>query len=138
MMTREKIRALRDDIDVALAAVAAKHGLGSLRAGNASFTESTVTFKLEAVEDGGKTREAQRYEGLVARMTGVLRLPPLGTALEMAGYGRLTVTGCNTTGSKVLLATGSGRGMQAPPETVAAAWARQQGEEPPAARRARR
>lgn len=40
------LRALRADIDAALAAVGAKHGIG-LSAGSASFTGDNATFKLE-------------------------------------------------------------------------------------------
>ncbi len=54
------LRALRADIDAALAAVGAKHGI-NLRAGNARFTGDTATFKLECVllnSDGvAETRE---------------------------------------------------------------------------------
>lgn len=54
------LRALRTDIDAALAAVGAKHGI-SLKAGNARFTGDTATFKLECVllnSDGvAETRE---------------------------------------------------------------------------------
>ena len=40
------LRALRTDIDAALAAVGAKHGI-SVTAGSASFRDTNATFKLE-------------------------------------------------------------------------------------------
>lgn len=40
------LKALRADIDAALAAVGARHGI-ALKAGNASFTGDNATFKLE-------------------------------------------------------------------------------------------
>lgn len=47
-ITRELLRALRADIDAALAAVGKKHGV-VLNAGNASFTPTSASFKLHAV-----------------------------------------------------------------------------------------
>ena len=43
---RPALRALRTDIDAALAAVGAKHGI-SVTAGHASFRDTNATFKLE-------------------------------------------------------------------------------------------
>ncbi len=43
---KSALKALRADIDAALAAVGAEHGI-SLKAGNARFTNDTATFKLE-------------------------------------------------------------------------------------------
>lgn len=45
-LNRDVIRDLRTEINAALAAVAAKHGL-SMNAGNCSFTSTSATLKLE-------------------------------------------------------------------------------------------
>jgi hypothetical protein len=47
--TTTKIEGIRDDINAALTAVAEKHGL-SIHAGNATFTSTAATFKLEVVD----------------------------------------------------------------------------------------
>lgn len=47
-ITRDLLRALRDDVNAALVAVAKKHGV-ALSCENASFTSSSATFKLLAV-----------------------------------------------------------------------------------------
>jgi hypothetical protein len=45
-ISKESLKQLRDDIDAALKAVGDKHGV-ALRAGNASYTATNATFKLE-------------------------------------------------------------------------------------------
>jgi len=45
--SRQSLRALRVDLDAAMAKVAAKHGI-SLTAGNISFTSETATIKVAA------------------------------------------------------------------------------------------
>ena len=44
-ISKESLRLLRNDIDTALESVARKHGI-SLRTGNATYTGTTATFKL--------------------------------------------------------------------------------------------
>ncbi len=65
------LRALRADIDAALAAVGAKHGI-SLSAGNARFDANTVTFKLNCVllnSDGkAETREMLDLKALYPQL----------------------------------------------------------------------
>lgn len=103
-ITKELLRAMREDINAALKAVAEKHKV-SIEAGHASFTAGgTFTFKLEGLANGGKSIEAQRYESSIA----LLNLPPLGTDVELQGKAFVT-TGLNTTGTKVLLARLSDR-----------------------------
>jgi len=61
MINREILRALRADMDAALAAVATKHGLKSLTAGHCTFTESSCVFKVEGVAVGGESPDARRF-----------------------------------------------------------------------------
>ncbi len=59
-ITRNSVKSLRNDIDAALAAVGAKHGV-SIHAGNARFDSNTVSFKLEAkvVSGAGEVYNAE-------------------------------------------------------------------------------
>ncbi len=50
-MTRGQIKNLRDDINGALIDLGLKHGL-KINAGNASFTDNSVTFKVECLIAG--------------------------------------------------------------------------------------
>lgn len=43
---RKSVKSLRPEIDAALAAVAAKHGI-SIKAGGARFSNNNITFKVE-------------------------------------------------------------------------------------------
>ena len=120
-MNKIKIQALRNDINAALAAVAAKHGLSKLAATNAKFTDSTVDFKLEAVEAGGLTKEAQRY----AESAKMFGLPPLGTPVAF-GTTTYTPTGMNTTGSKIIVSSSKDdKAYLYDTDKFAAAWKRQ-------------
>lgn len=61
-ITKDKLRELRSDIDAALRAVAQKHNLSKLSAGNCTFGDSNFTFKLEGLVAGGLTKEQSFYE----------------------------------------------------------------------------
>jgi len=50
------LKMLRVDVDEALRVVAEKHGI-EIKGGNWSFTEDTVTMKLEGRVEGGKSAE---------------------------------------------------------------------------------
>ncbi len=63
MLTKDKLRAIRADIDAALVSIATKHGCPELKLGNASYSqEGSFTFKLNGVIGGGLTKEASAYE----------------------------------------------------------------------------
>ena len=80
------LRALRADLDAALAAVAAKHGI-AVRVGNASFMPNTATFKLELATKGDDgavvTKEAQAFR----QLAGSYGLAPtdLGREVTLSG-----------------------------------------------------
>ncbi len=65
------LKALRVDIDAALAAVGAKHGI-NLKAGNARFDAKTVTFKLNCAllnSDGvAETKEMMDLKALYPQL----------------------------------------------------------------------
>ena len=61
---RQSLRALRVDLDTAMATIAAKYGV-QLNAGNISFTSETATIKVNAcvIRNGTVvTKEAQAFE----------------------------------------------------------------------------
>lgn len=97
-ITRDDLRDIRNDINAALASVAAKHGLRTLAAGNASFTGDAFTIKLDGIKEGGLSKEAQRYQQYRA----ALNLPPLKSTIEFRSR-QYRVEGMNTTGSKVMI-----------------------------------
>ena len=63
--SRQSLKALRVDLDAAMAKVAAKHGI-SLTAGNISYSPSTATIKVEAgvISASGVvvTKEAKAFD----------------------------------------------------------------------------
>jgi hypothetical protein len=97
-LDRDLLKAVRASMDAALLEVARKHGLTSLKAGNASFDPSAGSFhfKVEGVVEGAKGKDASRYE-MAARFDKAL--PPLGVAFK-SGSRVYTLTGMNSTGSK--------------------------------------
>lgn len=101
MLTKDKLREMRQAIDAALEPIAKANGLERLITGNCSYDGrgGSFTFKLEGLIGGGKSKEAQRYEYMV--IPGVSNpLPPLGWEFENSGQ-RYRITGANSTGSKV-------------------------------------
>lgn len=96
-ITRELLRALRDDIDEALKAVAVKHGI-ELDTGNATFSDTTFTMKLAGKIQGALSQEAELYE--INRP--LFKLPPLNTVVTMKGTD-YAVVGMTSRGRKVLL-----------------------------------
>lgn len=60
---KNTLQLLRVEIDAALASIVARHELGKLTAGNATYDrEGNFTFKLEGAAKGAKSREAQEYD----------------------------------------------------------------------------
>lgn len=99
MLTKDQLRAINADIDAALAAVANKHGLVSLRTKGTTFDPTgSFTVKVDGMLKGGKTRESSRYEQMLKFRKD---LPPLGAQVTLAGR-TVEVTGANSTGSKVI------------------------------------
>ena len=99
LIDRNKMKALRDAIDMALVSVAQAHGLEKLYAGSGSFSPSSGSFhfKVEGIVSGRLSSEASRLS-MYARS---LHLPPLGTKMVI-GKKTMTVTGLNSSNTKVL------------------------------------
>ncbi len=97
-VTRQLLKTLREEIDIALQAVVDTHKLQSLKCGNASFdpTAGTFTFKLEGVTEGSIGKEAALYEA----NRKFRQLPPLGTKF-VSGRNQYEVVGMKRSG-KVL------------------------------------
>lgn len=65
-ISKDFLRLLRVDIDAALAAVGAKHGL-KMNAGTCRFTETTATFKLEVATIGENGEVASKeHDALIS------------------------------------------------------------------------
>lgn len=82
---RNTVKNLRNDIDAALAALSKKYGI-EISAGNASFTSSNVTYKVQAAVKaaGGitMTKEASDFNLYANR---VLADYKLGQTIELQG-----------------------------------------------------
>lgn len=73
---------LRQEINAALAPIAAKHGFPLLRAGNITYGNGTFTIKVDGQMKGALSREAQKYE----RWRKINpQLPPLKTSFSHLG-----------------------------------------------------
>lgn len=111
MISRDKLAAIRVDLDAALVTIAKKHGLAKFVTGKIVYTQGgAFTAKVEGVPEGGLTKEAQRYLDLRTYTRG---LPELGASIKLQGRTReavYTIVGANTTGSKVLVNDADGKG----------------------------
>lgn len=102
-----QLKAIRADIDKALADVASKHGI-TIATGKATYDPSALnfTFKVEGQFPGGISKEGRMYEMLKQYTEG---LPELGAVLRHPRGEILTVIGANTTGTKVLAKHSDGK-----------------------------
>lgn len=101
----ETLKRVRPEIDAALAEIAKRHGMESLKLGRITYDRAgSFSGKIEGVMDGGASKEAQMYE--------VLReyegLPPLGTTFENK-QAAFTIIGANRTGSKIIATAFTGQ-----------------------------
>ena len=87
------VKMLRPEIDAALLAVAAKHGLDSLKLGAITYSADGFTAKLEAVFDGGLTAEQKTYDNARA----IYGLPARGFTFKTPSGKRHTVMGLRRT-----------------------------------------
>jgi hypothetical protein len=92
------IEPLKADINKALEAVAKKHGFSSLKATKCSYSDTSLTFSLDGVLEGGLSLEAERYNS----NRGIFGLPELGSQITIQGR-TFESTGLNSTGSKVIM-----------------------------------
>jgi hypothetical protein len=115
---RQSLRALRVDLDQAMATIASKYGI-QLSAGNISFTSETATIKVQAgvVKNGTVvTKEAKdfdRYKGLVG--LGSLNV---GDTIQLQGK-EYTISGYKPRSKKApVLVTRDGRSYKVSVEMV--------------------
>ena len=98
-LTRDQLRALRAEIDAALAPIAAKHHLASLKAGHCSYTATgSFTFKVEGVAAGGMDKIAAQYE---AERQWNKDLPPVGAEFTYGGE-EYKIVGCKSRGGRII------------------------------------
>ena len=97
---RKNLKALRQDMNAALAAIEAQYGI-KIHVGNASFSDNEVTFKTKCntIGEGGKaqTKEANQWK-LYAELNGVGQFS-VGDRVELQGR-IFTIEGWNTRAKK--------------------------------------
>lgn len=115
IINRDLLRALRAEIDAAVAKIASKHGI-TMQTGNARFTAQSFTFKLEGALLGAPKIEESLWK---------LYAPAYGLDLDMlhreVRYGNrtFTVVGFKKGGRSVLLES-AGKQYRAPSARFAA------------------
>lgn len=117
-ITKQLLVAIRPDLDRALAEVASKHGLSSLKSGQCSFDHRSgnFTMKIEGIGEGGVDKDGARYN-LALRDRLIDDLPPLGTEFENGGV-TYKIVGINSTLSKILVTKGEGERYLFPTEML--------------------
>lgn len=102
-ITKEGMNELRKDIDLALQAVAQKHGLKKLHAATGKFDPDNnyFSFSLEGVLGNGLDKEAAYYV-LAAKL---YNWPALGSEFDHKGS-TYKIIGCNKTCTKIHCQTG--------------------------------
>lgn len=123
MINRELLRTLRADIDAALVAVAAKHGL-LLQTGRCTFTDDEAKFTLQVTP---LANSARQQEGAKLRTAGTLvllaalhpELDPKATYLQRTK--RFKIVGHKPTASKnsIIIADQNGKRFVVSPEVLA-------------------
>jgi hypothetical protein len=116
-MNKLLLQKIREDMNVALAEVAKKYDLESLRATNCTYRESGFDFKIEGILKGGKSKEAERYE----QNHHLFGLPPLNEKIRF-GNETYEMVGMNTTGSKVHGKRSDGKVYLLDADRVALIW----------------
>lgn len=111
-----QLKAIRSDIDAALATIAAKHGI-EIKTGKAVYdpTALNFTFKVDGQFPGGISKEGRLYEMVSKYEAG---LPELGAVLRHPRGEILTIVGANTTGTKILAKHADGKTYLYPVESI--------------------
>jgi hypothetical protein len=100
-MDKQMLQQIRIDMNAALEAVAKKHGLNKLAAGNCSYDPAgAFTFKVEGVIGGGLSKDEARYEN----ERSAYGLPPLGA--HWTDQSGTNVIEGMTAGGKVIFSRG--------------------------------
>ena len=115
---RQTLRALRVDLDAAMASIASKYGI-QLNAGNISYTAETATIKVQAgvISKSGQvvTKEAQAFNQY-KRLVGLGNLN-IGDAINIQGK-EYTISGYKPRSKNAVLVQRDGRGYKVSVEMV--------------------
>ena len=115
---RQTLRALRVDLDAAMATIASKYGI-QLNAGNISYTAETATIKVQAgvISKSGQvvTKEAQAFNQY-KRLVGLGNLN-IGDAINIQGK-EYTISGYKPRSKNAVLVQRDGRGYKVSVEMV--------------------
>ena len=115
---RQTLRALRVDLDAAMASIAAKYGI-QLNAGNISYTAETATIKVQAgvISKSGQvvTKEAQAFNQY-KRLVGLGNLN-IGDAINIQGK-EYTISGYKPRSKNAVIVQRDGRGYKVSVEMV--------------------
>lgn len=106
-VNKAMLKAVRADLDAALAEVAKKHGLQTFKSGNCTFdpTAGSFNFKVEGTVEGGIGKEGARLQ---FEATYDPALPKVGESFFF-GTHTYSAIGMNTTGSKVVVKRNDGK-----------------------------
>ena len=108
---RQSLRALRVDLDSAMAAIATKYGI-QLNAGNISFTSETATIKVAAgiIKNGTvMTAEAKSFDQY-KRLVGLSAFN-VGDSINIQGK-QYTITGYKPRSKSAVCVSRDGRGFK--------------------------
>ena len=108
---RQSLRALRVDLDSAMAAIASKYGI-QLNAGNISFTSDTATIKVAAgiIKNGTvMTAEAKSFDQY-KRLVGLSTFN-VGDSINIQGK-QYTITGYKPRSKSAVCVSRDGRGFK--------------------------
>ena len=108
---RQSLRALRVDLDSAMAAIATKYGI-QLNAGNISFTSDTATIKVAAgiIKNGTvMTAEAKSFDQY-KRLVGLSAFN-VGDSINIQGK-QYTITGYKPRSKSAVCVSRDGRGFK--------------------------
>lgn len=115
---RQTLRALRVDLDAAMATIASKYGI-QLNAGNISYTAETATIKVQAgvISKSGQvmTKEAQAFNQY-KRLVGLGNLN-IGDAINIQGK-EYTISGYKPRSKNAVIVQRDGRGYKVSVEMV--------------------
>ena len=115
---RQTLRALRVDLDAAMASIASKYGI-QLNAGNISYTAETATIKVQAgvISKSGQvmTKEAQAFNQY-KRLVGLGNLN-IGDAINIQGK-EYTISGYKPRSKNAVIVQRDGRGYKVSVEMV--------------------
>ena len=115
---RQTLRALRVDLDAAMASIASKYGI-QLNAGNISYTAETATIKVQAgvISKSGQvvTKDAQAFNQY-KRLVGLGNLN-IGDAINIQGK-EYTISGYKPRSKNAVIVQRDGRGYKVSVEMV--------------------